>query len=103
MSKNKTLSAAKSAKSVSFVRTAGQSGSFRVRSVLGEDEEEITHHDCEFIPNASTNHVPAPSVCAVPAMERMVAMYALPQTNALVSAAASVLRTAKKETGEVLV
>ena len=48
-------------------------------------------------------HVSAPVVSAIPAMERMVAMYALPQTGAWVSASASVLRTAKKETGEVLV
>jgi len=48
-------------------------------------------------------HVSAPSVCAVPAMERIVSLYAQPQTGAWVSASASVLRTAKKETGEVLV
>ena len=76
-------------KSVSFVRTAGQSGSFRVRSVLGEDEAEIPHHDCDFTFSATTNHVPAPAVSAIPAMERIVSLYALPQTGAWVSASAS--------------
>ena len=75
-------------KSMSFVRTAGQSGSFRVRSVLGEDEAEIPHHDCDFTFSATTNHFP-PAVSAIPAMERIVSLYALPQTGAWVSASAS--------------
>ena len=74
--------------SVSFTRAPGARGALRVTSALGEDGAHVPYEDCEFGFSAETNHLAAPSIRAA-AEGRMLAMYALPQTNVLVSVSAT--------------
>ena len=74
--------------SFSFVRAAGEDGVLKVTSKLGEDEEHIPYADCTFPREVVTNHLSAPVVRAIPAHERLLSMYARPETNVFVSASA---------------
>ena len=75
-------------RSLRFVRSSGESGTLRVTSVLGEDGEHVPYRDCTFDCTLATNHLSAPVIRA-DAPERILAMYALPASNAFVSASAT--------------
>lgn len=73
---------------VSLTRAPGASGPLRVTSGLGEDSEHIPLVDCQFDSVVSNAHI-APPAIGVAVSERQLLMYALPDTNVLVSASAA--------------
>ena len=75
-------------RSLRFVRSSGENGTLRVTSVLGEDGEHVPYRDCTFDCTLATNHLSAPVIRA-DAPERILVMYALPASNAFVSATAT--------------
>ena len=75
-------------KAVSLTRAPGASGPLRVTSDLGEDSEHIPLVDCQFDSVVSNAHI-APPAIGVAVSERQLLMYALPDTNVLVSASAA--------------
>ncbi len=77
-------------RSVSFVHRPGERGAFRATSVLGEDEEHIPYEDCVFSCTVVTNHVSAPKIRATVSEEKIVRLYALPETNTEVSVSSAV-------------
>ena len=77
-------------RSVSFVHRPGERGAFRASSVLGEDEEHIPYEDCVFSCTVVTNHVSAPKIRATVSEEKIVRLYALPETNTEVSVSSAV-------------
>ena len=74
-------------KSLSLTRAPGEGGTLRVTSDLGEDSEHVPLEDCHFEPLVSKRHAP-PGIRAN-APGRLVLMYALPESNILVSASAT--------------
>ena len=77
-------------RSVSFVHRPGERGAFRATSVLGEDEEHIPYEDCVFSCTVVTNHVSAPKIRATVSEEKIIRLYALPETNTEVSVSSAV-------------
>ena len=75
-------------KSLSLTRAPGANGTLRVTSDLGEDSGHVPLEDCQFDNVVSNAHIAPPGIKVV-APERLVLMYALPESNILVSASAS--------------
>ena len=77
-------------RSLSFVHRPGATDVLLVASVMGEDDTHVIGRDCTFASaTPETNHVSKPIVQVIPAADRLLAMYALLETNVLISASAT--------------
>ena len=75
-------------KSLSLVRSPGDNRSLSVTSDLGEDSDHVPLEDCQFDSVVSNAHVVPPAI-SIEGGEGLIYMYALPESNVLVSASAS--------------
>ena len=75
--------------SLSTVHFPGGSETLRVTSDLGEDSGLVSFEDCQFGSVVSNRHVVPPGIGAEACEARILKLYVLPETNILVSEAAT--------------
>ena len=76
-------------RSLSFVRVPGESRTLLVRSATLEDEEHVPLEDCDFDESFTNRHVLPPAIEMAGEGDRLLLVYAHPESNVLVSASAS--------------
>ncbi len=76
-------------RSLSFVRVPGESRTLLVRSATLEDEEHVPLEDCDFDESFTNRHVLPPAIKMAGGGDRLLLVYAHPESNVLVSASAS--------------